>query len=104
MKILVGFAVMIAALCFLDREVVAQGDHFAALGYLQNGAGMRMVGAGATFNVDVYVESYSSDDDAKRLANALKTGGNDALLKELEDMKDVGKIQLTGRVGFYNFK
>jgi hypothetical protein len=95
---------MVAAFGLFGIKIEAQTDHFAALGFLQSGAGMRMVGSGATFNVDIYINSYSSDAEAKRLAGVLREGGNDALQKALEDMKDIGKIQLTGKVGFYHFK
>jgi hypothetical protein len=38
------------------------------------------------------------------MAGALVEGGPDALLKMLEKAKTIGKIRLTGRVGFYDFK
>jgi hypothetical protein len=74
------------------------------MGYLPSGAGMRGVGAGNTFSVDIYIRSYTDDSEAKRLAAVLLEGGNDALHKQLEDMKSIGKITLTGRVGFYDLK
>lgn len=82
----------------------AQNEKYSAMGYLPSGAGMRGVGAGNTFSVDIYIKSYTSDAEAKRLAAILLEGGNDALFKQLEDMKSIGKITLTGRVGFYDLK
>jgi len=38
------------------------------------------------------------------MAAALVEGGPDALLKQLEKAKTIGKIRLTGRAGFYDFK
>src|SRR5215510_4166141 len=69
---------------------------FGALAYLPAGAGPAMVGAGARANVDIYVNSYTDDAEAKSLAGALLEGGDDALLKLLEKKKSIGKITLTG--------
>ena len=79
-------------------------EKFGALAYMPHGAGPAMVGAGARVNVDLYVKSYTSDEDAKVLAATLLEGGADALLKKLEDAKSIGKITMTGRVGFYDLK
>ena len=79
-------------------------EKFSALAYLPHGAGPAMVGAGARVNVDLWVNSYTSDAEAKVMAGALVEGGPDALLKQLEKAKTIGKIRLTGRAGFYDFK
>ncbi len=79
-------------------------EKFGALAYLPTGGGRRMVGAGATGNVDFYVNSYTSDEEAKSLAALLIQAGPDALLKALEKTKSKGKITLTGHVSFYDLK
>jgi hypothetical protein len=79
-------------------------EKFSALAYMPHGAGPAMVGAGARVNVDLYVQSYTTDAEAKSMAGALLEGGPDALLKALEKKKSIGKITLTGRVGFYDLK
>ena len=101
---LIPISILFSCTLLLASEVAAQSEKFSALGYLPSGAGMRMAGAGSTFNVDIYINSYTDDAEAKRLAAILLEGGNDALLKQLEDMKSIGKITLTGRVGFYDLK
>lgn len=81
-----------------------KSEKFGALAYMPSGAGPAMVGAGARVNVDIWVNAYTNDADAKVWAAALLEGGSPALLKKLEDAKTIGKIRLTGRAGFYDFK
>ena len=79
-------------------------EKFGALAYLPSGAGRRMVGAGATGNIDLFVNSYTSDEEAKTLAALLVQAGPDALLKALEKIKSKGKITISGHVSFYDLK
>lgn len=92
-------------------KTVAKGDKndsgketFSAMSYLPTGASHSLRGAGATANVKIYVESYSSDQDAQQLQAALLDGGPNALLKALEKMKPIGRIERDGAVGFYDLK
>ena len=61
--------------------VQEQKEKFGALAYLPSGAGPMMAGAGAQVNIDLYVDSYTSDAEAKTLAGVLLEGGSDALFK-----------------------
>jgi len=79
-------------------------EKFGALAYMPSGAGPAMVGAGARVNVDLFVNSYTSDAEAKTMAATLVEAGPDALLKLLEKTDSRGRITLTGRVGFYDLK
>lgn len=81
-----------------------KSEKFGALAYMPSGAGPAMVGAGARVNVDIWVNQYTDDAQAKTMAAALLEGGSGALLKQLEDAKTIGKIRMTGRAGFYDFK
>ena len=75
-----------------------------ALAYLPSGAGPAMVGAGLRVNVDLYVDAYTSDEQAQAMAKLLVGSGPDALLKALEKSKTIGRIRLVGRAGFYDLK
>jgi hypothetical protein len=86
------------------QEQKPKSEKFGALAFMPHGAGPAMVGSGARVNVDLYVRSYTSDEEARSLAGALLEGGSDALLKKLEKAKSIGKITITGRVGFYDLK
>jgi len=98
---LIALALAIAAPAMDEKQ---KSEKFGALAYLPAGAGPAMVGAGARANVDVWVNGYTSDADAKMMASALLEGGSEALLKKLKEAKTIGKIRLTGRAGFYDFK
>lgn len=111
-RFLIGFCLLAVCVLSLSLAATAQdekpqkpkSEKFGALAYLPHGAGPAMVGAGARVNVDVWVNSYTSDTDAKTMAAALLEGGSASLLKQLEDAKSIGKVRLTGRAGFYDFK
>ena len=110
MKAAISITCILLFLCLFvafgstPQEVQAKREKFGALAYLPSGAGRAMVGAGATANVDVYVNSYTTDAEAQTLAGVLVQGGPDALHKALENTKSKGKITLSGRVGFYDLK
>lgn len=87
-----------------EKPQKPKSEKFGALAYLPHGAGPAMVGAGARVNVDLYLDSYTSDADAKMMAAALLEGGSEALLKQLDKAKSIGKVRLVGRAGFYDFK
>jgi hypothetical protein len=86
------------------KDEKPKSEKFGALAYMPSGAGPAMVGAGARVNVDIWIDRYTSDAEAKTMAAALLEGGSSSLLKQLEDAKTIGKIRLTGRAGFYDFK
>jgi len=60
--------------------------------------GARMV------NVDIRVKGYTDNERTQQFASVLIEGGQEALTKSLEKADEIGSIQLTGRVGFYDFK
>jgi hypothetical protein len=53
-----------ATLSHVDAKT--KGEAFSALAYPPTGAGRAMIGAGARANLTIYVEHYSTDDEAKR--------------------------------------
>jgi hypothetical protein len=108
-RLLIGSCLLAALASALSTPAPGQqekpkSEKFGALAYMPHGAGPAMVASGARVNVDLHVRSYTSDEEAKSLAQALREGGSEALLKRLEDAKSIGKITLTGRTGFYDLK
>ncbi len=59
---------------------------------------------GNTTNVKIYINGYSSPQDAERLHATLLDGGPNALLKTLTKMKSLGRIEREGSIGNYDFK
>jgi hypothetical protein len=100
--------ILLCAVSLLFPPAPAQafdgGEQFSALLFLPSGAGMRGVGAGATANINVYIDGYTPDNETQDLAKVLIEGGSDALLKRLEKAKSIGKVQLVRKVGFFNLK
>lgn len=79
-------------------------EHFSALVFLPTGMGRRMIFPGGRANVDIYVDKYSSDEETKALGEALLSGGDEALRKQLEKMHTIGRVALVGRVGQFDLK
>ena len=115
MRFLLAFclmAVFALSLSFSTRPAAAQdpkpekpkSEKFGALAYMPHGAGPAMVGAGARVNVDIWVNSYTSDADAKTLAAALLEGGCAGFTQSTRKGQTIGKVRLLGRAGFYDFK
>ena len=80
-----------------QEEKKPESEHFGAAAYSLN-RGARMV------NVDIRVKEYTDDEKTRQFASALVEGGQQALTKSLEKANDIGSIQLTGHIGFYDFK
>ena len=102
--VLIGCALTVPTLAPAQEQEKPKKEQFWALAYLPSGAGPAMVGAGARANVDLYVNRYTTDEEAKTMASLLVEAGPDALLKALQKSKTIGKIRLTGRAGWYDLK
>jgi hypothetical protein len=60
----------------------------------------QLTAAGKMFHVTVNIESYSTPDDQKMLIDAFASGGHDALVKALSNMKSRGRVAMTGTLGY----
>lgn len=87
-----------------SKQQKPKSEIFSALAYLPTGAGPRMVGAGGTMNLTIHIKRYSTDAEAQQLAQTLVSGGQDAVVKSLEKMNEIGKVEMVGRVGFFDLK
>ena len=98
-RIVTAVLVMLCATIVVvaQEEKKQESEHFAASAYSMN-RGARMV------HVDIRVKQYTDNERTQQFATALVEGGQQALTKALEKADDIGSIQLTGHVGFYDFK
>ena len=88
---------ILVILCATINVFAQETEHFGASAYSMN-RGASMV------PVDIRVKAYTDNEKTQQFATALIEGGQEALTKALEKSDDIGSIQLTGRVGFYDFK
>jgi hypothetical protein len=97
-KIAIAWVVLVCVTLIVPTSATsgAKNEVFSALAQLPV--------AGSTANVKIYINGYSSPQDAERLNSILLSGGPDALLKALRKMKSLGRIERDGSVGFYDFK
>jgi len=55
---------------------------------------------GKLYNINIYIEGYSTQDDRQTLINAFKRNGQDGLVRELQDMSSKGRVRFaSGGVG-----
>ena len=55
---------------------------------------------GKNVSVKIIITSWSTKEDQQTLNEAFKSGQNDGLVKALEKMKSVGRIQIPGTLGY----
>src|SRR4029453_8898399 len=60
---------------------------------------MRNIGPGATASVDISVDRWSTAEERQRLIDTMLAKGSDALLKELQKMRPVGRFRIPGMQG-----
>lgn len=55
---------------------------------------------GRMYNVNIYIESFSTEEDRDTLIQAFKSGGQNGLVNALQDMKTKGRVRFaSGGVG-----
>jgi hypothetical protein len=99
-----GFTLILSLVSLAVPQDKPKSSTFSAMAYLPSGAGMRMVGAGATANLKIYIKQYTSDAEAQQYAKILLGQGPDQLLDALQKADSIGKVSLQNRVGFFDLK
>ena len=79
-------------------------EEFAAVGQMPTIAGSTMVGPGATADITISVDNYSSDDEARTMVAAFTKGQHKALRSALAKASVKARITFVGRNGFYELK
>jgi hypothetical protein len=105
--IVLGFlALMGASVLAEPTPIVASQsrEEFIAVGQMPPIAGSPMVGPGATNDITISIDNYSSDEEAGTMAAAFAKGQHKALRKALERASVKARITFVGRNGFYELK
>jgi hypothetical protein len=92
-----SFALAVSGL-LLDRNLGAQekpkSERFTATAM---GAARA---SGKRFSINIIIDGYSTPADQKTLIDAFQAGGHDGLVKTLDKMKSMGRVAITGTVGY----
>jgi hypothetical protein len=105
--IVLGFlALMGASVLAEPTPIVASQsrEEFTAVGQMPTIAGSPMVGPGATTDITISIDNYSSDEEARTMAAAFAKGQHKALRSALNKASVKARIAFVGRNGFYEFK
>ena len=79
-------------------------EEFTAVGQMPTIAGSPMVGSGATAKINISIDNYSSDEEARSMSAAFAEGQHQALRKTLGKGSVKARISFEGRNGFYELK
>jgi len=105
--ILVGFLALMGVSVFSRPAPISASqsrEEFTAVGQMPPIAGSPMVGSGATANITISIDSYSSDEEARAISDAFTKGQHKALRKALQKASIKARIAFEGRNGFYELK
>lgn len=93
----IGIALMGTFFAFLTIVTLA---HAQARMQIQATAMGTSTQLGKLYNVDIYIESFSTQDDRKTLIDAFNRRGQNGLVDALQDMKSKGRVRFSsGGVG-----
>src|SRR3982751_4255408 len=105
--IVLGFLALMGASVLAEPTPINASqarEECAAAGQMPAIAGSTMVGPGATADITISVDSYSSDDEARTMVAAFAKGQHKALRSALAKTSVKARIGFVGRNGFYELK
>ena len=105
--IVLGFLALMGASVLAEPTPINASqtrEEFAAVGQMPTIAGSTMVGPGATADITISVDNYSSDDEARTMVAAFTKGQHKALRSALAKASVKARITFVGRNGFYELK
>ena len=105
--IVLGFLALMGASVLAEPTPINASqsrEEFAAVGQMPTIAGSPMVGPGATTDITISINNYSSDEEARTMAAAFAKGQHKALRSALEKASVKARVAFVGRNGFYELK
>jgi hypothetical protein len=91
-----GFLFAPLLLLVLNTSIFA-GDKSATIDATAMGTSTQL---GATVNVKVIIKRFSTEEERQQLVAAFKQGQSQGLVKALSEMEPVGRIAITGTIGY----
>jgi hypothetical protein len=91
-----GFLFAPLLLLVLNTSIFA-GDKSATIDATAMGTSTQL---GATVNVKVIIKRFSTEEERQQLIAAFKQGQSQGLVKALSEMEPVGRIAITGTIGY----
>ena len=88
-----GLVAMLAQSAQEPKKKKKKKEQYSATAMVTTG-----VAGGSVFQVNLYIDDYTTDEERLQLAQALIEGGSDALRKGMDKMKK-GRVSLVGRTG-----
>jgi hypothetical protein len=105
--IVLGFLALMGASVLVEPTPIAASqsrEEFMAQGQMPPIAGSPMVGPGATADITISIDNYSSDEEARTMAAAFAKGQHKALRSALSKASVKARIAFVGRNGFYELR
>ena len=100
-----GFLILLSLSAAEKQSPAQRGrEEFTGTANMPTFAGSAMVGPGATANITIYIDGYSSDEEVNAIAATFAQGQHKALRRALEKASVKGRIAVNGRDGFYELK
>ncbi len=88
-----GLVAMLAQSAQEPKKKKKKKEQYSATAMVTTGGA-----GGSVFQLDLYIDDYTTDEERLQLAQALIEGGSDALRKGMNKMKK-GRVSLVGRTG-----
>ena len=107
LTIVLGFLALMGASVLAEPTPISASqsrEEFMAVGQMPTIAGSTMVGPGATADINISIDNYSSDEEAGTMVAAFAKGQHKALRKALEKASVKARVAFVGRNGFYELK
>ena len=105
--IVLGFLALMGASVLAEPTPIAASqsrEEFTAVGQMPAIAGSPMVGPGATADITISIDNYSSDEEARTMVAAFAKGQHRALRSALAKASVKARIAFVGRDGFYELR
>ncbi len=97
--LVVAVAVLLCSAVGLNGQKLGDPPLALPLQFAGTAFGQAGAAAGKSFGFTVFIDQWTTDEQAKAFLDTLRENGPDALVKAFDKTKDVGRVSPTGFVG-----